>query len=179
MRLHAVLGLQDVGVDGALCQEADLVADLAGLFLEHTDELGADDLALGLGLLDVDELAQEAVGGIHVDQVRVQLVLEHVDDLLAFALAHEAVVHVHADELLADGLDEQRCDDGAVNAAGKGQQDLLVADLLADCGNLLVDEGLGEFGGGDAHHVVGTLVRIHAELLLVRGYALPCAAHES
>ena len=86
---------------------------------------------------------------------------------------------MHADELLSDGLDEQRCDDGAVNAAGKGQQDLLVADLLADCGNLLVDEGLGEFGGGDAHHVVGTLVGIHAELLLVRGYALPCAAHES
>ena len=117
-------------------------------------------LRFGLGLLDVDELAQEAVGGIHVDQVRVQLVFEHVDDLLAFTLAHEAVVHVHADKLLADGLDEQRCDDGAVNAAGKGQQDLLVADLLADCGNLLVDEGLGEFGGGDAHHVVGTLVRI-------------------
>ena len=28
--------------------------------------------------------------------MRVVLILEHVDDLLAFTLAHEAVVHVHA-----------------------------------------------------------------------------------
>lgn len=72
---------------------------------------------------------------------------------------------MHADELLADGLDEQRCNNRAVNAAGKGQQDLLVTDLLTDCGDLLIDERLGKFGSGDTHHVVGTLVGIHAELL--------------
>ena len=42
-----------------------------------------------------------------------------------------------------------------------------VADIymLTDCGDLLVDERLGKFGSGDTHHVVGTLVGIHAELL--------------
>ena len=96
MGLYAVFGLQDVGVDGALRQEADLVANLARLLLKHADELGADDLALCLGLSDVNQLAKEAIGRVHIDQVRVHLILEHVDDLLAFTLAHEAMVHVHA-----------------------------------------------------------------------------------
>lgn len=34
-----------------------------------------------------------------------------------------------ADELLADRLDEQRRDDGAVDAAGQGEQDIFIADL--------------------------------------------------
>ena len=113
-------------------------------------ELDTDDLALCLGLGDVNQLAEEAIGRVRIDQVRVHLILEHVDDLLAFTLAHEAVVHVHADELLADCLDEKGRDDRAVDAAGKSQQNLLVTDLLADCGNLLVDERLGKLGGGDA-----------------------------
>lgn len=116
-------------------------------------------------LVDVDELVEEAIGGVHIDQVGVHLVLEHIDDLLALALAHQAVIHMHADELLADSLDEQRRDNRAVNATGKGQQNLLVADLLADCSDLLIDEHLGKFGSGDTHHVVGTLVGIHAKLL--------------
>ena len=72
---------------------------------------------------------------------------------------------MHADKLLANSFDQQRRDDRAVDAAGKGQQDLLVTDLLADCGDLLVDEHLGKFGSSDTHHIVGTLVGIHAGLL--------------
>ena len=37
----------------------------------------------------------------------------------------------------------------------------LVADLRADGLDLLVDERLRQLGGGDANHVVGTLVGIH------------------
>ena len=103
--LHAV-GLEDVGVDGTLGEEGNLVAHLAGLLFEHADELGADDLALGLGLGHAVEQGQEAIRGVNVNEVGVELVAEHIDDLLGLALAHEAVVHVHADELLADGLDE-------------------------------------------------------------------------
>ena len=171
VRLHAV-GLQDVGIDGALREEAHLVANLAGLLLEHADELGADDLALRLGLGHAVEQVEEAVGGVHVHEVRVELVLEHVDHLLAFALAHEAVVHVHADELLADGLDQQRRHHGRVHAAGQRQQHLLVADLGADRLHLLVDERLGQLRRGDALHVLGTLVGIHAGVLLVLGDVL-------
>ena len=48
--LHAV-GLEGMlGVIAPLSKEGNLVAHLAGLLLKHADELGADDLALGLGL---------------------------------------------------------------------------------------------------------------------------------
>ncbi|WP_417575342.1 hypothetical protein [Paratractidigestivibacter sp.] len=62
------------------------------------------------------------------------------------------MVHVHADELLADGLDKKCRDDGAVDATEKRQQDLLVAYLLADCINLLGNERLGKLGGGREGH---------------------------
>ncbi len=163
--LHAVLGLQDVGIDGALGEEINLVVHLAGLFLEHADELAADDLALGLRLVYAGQQIQEAVGGVHVHQIRVHLVLEHVDDLLGLALAHKAVVHVHAHEVLPDGLDQQRRNHAGVHAAGQGQQHLLVADLLANGGHLLVDKGLGQLGRGDALHIVGANVLIHGDLL--------------
>ena len=159
--LHAVLRFQNVGVDGALGEEINLVAHLAGLLLEHADELAADDLALGLGLVHVGQKVQEAVGGIHVHQVRVHLVLEHVDDLLGLALAHKPVVHVHAHEVLPDGLDEQRRHHRGIHAARQRQQHLLVAHLLANGGNLFVDKRLCQLGGGDALHVVGANVLVH------------------
>ena len=105
--------------------------------------------------------SRKRIGCVHVDEVGVELVLEHVDDLLGFALAHEAVVHVHADELTPDGLDQQCGDNGAVHAARKSQQRFLVADLLAACRHLLLDERLRQLGRGDALHVVRTLVGIH------------------
>ena len=69
---------------------------------------------------------------------------------------------MHTDKLFTNGLDQQGCNNRAVNAAGKSQQDLLVTDLFTDCGYLFVDKGLSKFGGGDAHHVVRTLIGIHA-----------------
>lgn len=97
MGLHAVLGLQNVVIDGALSEEADLVANLAGLLLDHANELGTDDFTLGLGLFGIDELAQEAIGGFNIGQVRVHLVFKDIDDLFTLALAHKAVVHMRAD----------------------------------------------------------------------------------
>ena len=52
--------------------------------------------------------------------------------------------------------------DRRIHAAGQGQQHLLVADLRLNGLHLLVDERLCQFGRGDALHVVGTLVGIHA-----------------
>ena len=71
------------------------------------------------------------------------------------------MVHVHAGQLLADGLDEQRGHDGRVHTAGQGQKDLLIADLLPQGGNLLVDKSLGQFGRGDARHALGAFVVCH------------------
>ena len=122
-------------------QEFDAV-QLAGLFLEDADELRADDLALLLRVGDARQLVQEAVDGVHIDQIGVHLVPEDLDDLLRLALAQQTVVDMDAGQLLADGLDEQRRHDGGVHAAGQRQQDLLVPHLRADQFDLVGDEVL-------------------------------------
>ena len=146
------VALDDVGVDRPLGEEGDALA-LAGLFVEDLDELAADDLPLLLRGGDALEETEEAVGRVDVDEVGVELLLEDLDDLLALALAHQAVVDVDADQLFADDLDEEGRDDGGVDAAGEGEEDLLVTDLGANGGDLFVDEGGGQFGGGDPFHV--------------------------
>ena len=154
------VALEDVRVNGALGQELDVLL-LAGFLLEHTDELGADDLALALRLLHTGQLVQEAVDGVHIDEVGVHLVAEHLHDLFRLALAQQAVVDMYADELLADGFDEQRRHHRGIHAAGQRQQNLFVADLRPDGGNLFVDERLRQFGRSDADHIVRSFVHIH------------------
>ena len=161
MGLDAV-GFQYVGVDGALSQEVDAL-QLGGFLVKDLYELAADYLALLLGVGHAGQQVQEAVGGVHVDEVGVHLVAEYLDYLLAFALAHEAVVDVDAVQLLAYGLYEQRGDHGGVHAAGQGQQYLPVAYLGADGLHLLVDKGVRQGGGGYALHGFGTDVRIHCQ----------------
>ena len=165
LALGGLLGLQNVGVDGTLGQEGNAL-ELAGLLGEDGDELLADDLALALGIGNAGQQAQEVVGGVHIDQVGIQAVLEHGDDALGLVLAHETVVDVDTDELLADGLDQQCSNDGRIDAAAQGQQDLLIADLLADGLDLLVDEGIGQLKIGDAGHRLGSDIGIHSNILL-------------
>ena len=125
------VGFQNVGVNGALSQEGDAL-QLLSFFSENVDELLADNLALLLRVGNAGQLVQKAIHSVHIDEVGVHLVLEDVDHLLALALAHEAVVHVHAHEVLPDGLDQQRRHHAGVHAAGQGQQHLAAAHLLPD-----------------------------------------------
>ena len=50
------------------------------------------------------------------------------------------MIYMYADQLFANGFDEQRGDDGTVYSAGQSQQYLFIADLFADCGNLLCNK---------------------------------------
>ena len=69
------------------------------------------------------------------------------------------MVYVHADQLLADGLDEQSGNDRRVHAARKSQQNLLVANLAADEIYLRINKGICQRRGGDALHLSGAHVR--------------------
>ena len=69
---------------------------------------------------------------------------------------------MYADQLLANSFDKQGGNNGAVNTAGKGQQNLFAANLLAIC--LSMNAWASSGGGGYANHAVRTLIRIHAEL---------------
>ena len=101
------------------------------------------------------------IGGIHVDQIGIQAVLEHLDDTFGFVLTHQTMVDMDTDQLLADCLDQQGGNHTGVNAAGQGQQDLLIANLGANLGDLLVDESLSKLRSGDACHGFGTYIIRH------------------
>ena len=83
-------GLDDVGVERALHEEARRRTRSARRLLEHPDERLADDLALLLGLDDVVERAEEAVGRLHVHEVDVELAAERLLDLLGLVRAAAA-----------------------------------------------------------------------------------------
>ena len=138
-RAGAAAGLDDVGVERAL-DEVGRALELARLLLEDADELGADRLALGLGLAQPDEPREEAVLGVDGDERDLEVVAERGDDLLALVLAHQAVVDEHARQLVADrAVDEQRRD-RRVDPAGEPADDAAVADLGADLLDLLLDD---------------------------------------
>ena len=159
MGLHAV-AFQNVGVDGSLGQEGDAL-QFPGLLVEDLDELAADDLPLPLRLLHPGQQVQKAVRGVYVDQIGVQLIPEHLNDLLALALAHEAVVYVDAHQLLANGLDQQGGHHGGVHAAAEGQQHLLLPHLGPDLFHLLRDKGLRQLRRVDPPHIGGTHIVFH------------------
>ena len=109
--------LYDIGIDGALRQKFNAV-EFARLFLEHADKFRADDLALLLRFCHTGQLIQEAVDCIHIDQIRVHLVAEYLDDLLRFTLTQQTVIHVDAYKLLPDRANQKRRYNGRIHAAG-------------------------------------------------------------
>ena len=163
VRLYAV-ALKNVGVDSALTEKLNAVKLLCFLG-KDVNKLLADNLALGFGVGDARKLVKKTVYGIHIDKVCIHLVAEDLDDLLRLALAQQTVVNVHADELFADRLDEQRRDNGRVNAAGECKKHLLIAYLSAKRLKLLCNESLGKLRRGDALHGFGALVICHMVIL--------------
>ena len=121
-------GLDDIRVDGALRQEADIL-ELVRFLFEHLDEQAADDLALGLRVGDALERRQEALRGIHADDFHAQVLREGAHDLIALPQAHQAMIHEHAHQPIADRQVQQRGHDARIDAPGQPQQHLAVADL--------------------------------------------------
>jgi len=150
----AAAGLHDVGVEGALDEELDLILpcgrdDVPSSPLEGPDELPADDLALRLRVGDAGERAEERVGGVddhEVDPGGGHEVLLH---LLGLTLAQQSVVHEHAGELVPDGTLDEGGRDGRVHAAGESADHAAGADLRPDALHLLGDHVAGRPRGGD------------------------------
>ena len=70
-----------------------------------------------------------------------------------------------ANQLLANGFDQQGGNHGGIYAAAQGQQNLLITYLLADFGYLLGDECIGKGLGSDALHGFGTNIITHIGFL--------------
>ena len=75
--------------------------------------------------------------------------------MLALVQAQQAVVDEHAGELVADRAVDQRRGHARIDAAGQAEDHLLVADLLADARDGLLDvvahDPVGP-GAGDVEH---------------------------
>ena len=76
--------LDHVRIERALGEEIG-AADLRRLRLEDVDEGLADELALGLGIVEPGEAAEELVRRVHMDQRDIVVVAEQADDLLGLA----------------------------------------------------------------------------------------------
>ena len=111
-------------------------------------------LRLLLGIGDAAQRGEELLG--RVDHLEPDAGGGHVValDLLALALAQQAVVDEHARELVADRAVHQRGGDRGVDTTGEPAQHVTVADPGADVGDRVVDD----VGGGprrlDARTVV-------------------------
>ena len=106
---------------------AQMDLDSAGMFLNLSgldvvkasvyEGSGADDVPFLFGIAHSHKLIKETVDCVHINQVRIHLVAEYFDDLLGLAFSKEAVIDMHADQLLADRLDQQRRNDGRIHTA--------------------------------------------------------------
>ena len=104
-------------------------------------------LRLASGVGDAGELAEEPLARVDGDHLDVLALGEHLHHQPAFVLAQQAVVDEDAGQAIADRLVDQRRGDARVDAARQAEDHLVVADLLADARDRLVDVV--------AHHPVG------------------------
>jgi hypothetical protein len=136
------------GVERALDEEPDGVAvllvrlrDEVGLrLLERADELATDDLALLLGVAHAGERVEEPLAGVDRDEAHARRGDVVLLDLATLALAHEAVVHEDADELIAHRLVDESGGHGGVDAARERAEDLARPHLSADPLHLVGDD---------------------------------------
>ncbi len=132
-------GFNHVRVDGALRQPLD-VFQLQRFFVEHFHEDAADDFTFRFRIVLAFQRVQEALLAFHVNDVQTEVVTEHVHDLLSFVQTQQAVVHEDAGQVFADGAVQQHCGDGGVHAAGEAEDHFVIANLLADTLNGVVDD---------------------------------------
>ena len=111
---------------------------------------------------------EEAVLGLDVDEVDVEVVAEGRLDLGALVVAHQAVVDEHAGELVADRPVHQRGRDRGVHPAGQPAEDGAVPDLGADPLDQVLDDVERRPRRGDAGAVLEEAAQ---DLLAVGGVA--------
>ncbi|MEY5025724.1 MAG: hypothetical protein RLZZ244_1252 [Verrucomicrobiota bacterium] len=140
----------DVRVEGPLSEElvirgvfgaSAFFGEVGDGVFEDLDELAPDDSAFFFGVGDALEFLEEAGGGVCGFEPHFEIVAEELLDGLGFVGAQEAVVDEDAGELVADGAVDEGGGDAGVDAPAESEDDVVVADLLADAFADFLDEG--------------------------------------
>ena len=150
----ALAGFNAVGVDGALSEEAVGASLAANLIPEGLIELGSDDLPLFLRVGDALEAGQKMLLAVQPDELHVKQPGEGFLHEVPLVLAHQALVHEDAGELVPHGPGDQARRHRGIHAAGQAQDDLLVADLRPEGCHRILDEGIHPPGTGAAADVI-------------------------
>ena len=133
--------LENVWIDGSLTEELYPVK-LCSLFRKHIYEFLTDDLTLRFRIRYARKLIQKSVYSIHVYEIGIHLIPEHLDDLLGFTFSKQPVINMNTYKVLSDRLYKKRSHNGRINSAGKCEQHFLITDLLLYRSYLVADEAL-------------------------------------
>ena len=127
----------DVGINCALGKE--IIAFLRfRYFGKRLDKLLADNLSLAFGIGYARDFGKELFACVNDFELE-RHIGKRFFDLFCFVLAHEAVIDVHAKQLIGDSLAYECGNDGAVNAARKAEENFFVAHFFAYELDLRVD----------------------------------------
>ena len=91
------------------------------LLVEYLDEESADNLALFFRILDALQRSKKSIRRVNADHVDVHMFGEGLHDLVTFVMTQQAVVNEYADELIADRLVQQRCNNRRIDTAGQAE----------------------------------------------------------
>ena len=161
----ALAGLDAVWVDGTLGEEGIVAALAADLVPEDLIELGADDLPLLLRIHNALQALQEMLLAIDPDEMHVKEAGEGLLYEVALVLAHEALVHENAGQLVTHGPADEARSHGGIYAAGQTENDLLVADALPQGLDGILNEGIHlPVAGAEADIVQEVFEHLIAEL---------------
>ena len=100
--------LDNVRVDGALCQKVDAF-QFGGFLIEHFDKGTANDFAFFFRVADALEPLKEALLGIHADNLDAHVVSKHAHNLITFVQTQQTVV----DNTQVSWLPMARCSNAA------------------------------------------------------------------
>ena len=109
-------------------------------FLENFYEQMPDATAFFFGIDDSPQGREKAVAGVDNLQVQAELRIEQAADVGRFIFPQKAVVNQNAVQLVADCPVKQGGQHRRIDAAGKGQQNPVLSDLLADAGKVLFND---------------------------------------
>ena len=128
MRLDGT-ALQNIRINGSLRQELDS-GQFSGFFFKYPNKFGSDNFPLLFRFGNAGQLVQEPVRRVDINQIGLHLIAEHFNHLLRLPFTQQSMVDMYTNQLLADGLDQQRGNNGRIHSAGKRQQHFFIPNLF-------------------------------------------------